>query len=46
LHVKYAYAATYGDWREEKKIRRTCHRLLGVPHKIVLLCESQNAFLY
>ena len=31
-YVKYAIAAVYDDWREEKKIRRACYRLLGVPH--------------
>jgi hypothetical protein len=31
-YVEYAIAALYED--AEKKIRRTCYRLLGIPHNI------------
>jgi hypothetical protein len=31
-YVEYAIAAVYDD--AEKKIRRACYRLLGVPHSI------------
>ncbi len=50
LYVEYAIAAVYED--AEKKIRRTCYRLLGIPHtfhnfsSMILNDISTISFLY